>query len=185
MTLPGDAEWSTKRQRQEEIPREQSQPLSSSSCAAADTSTQIVDPHIPKLSRQLSPAEREDNIQKRQRPSEVNTVLTTAEVYKGSKIASWTEDQKTVHTANQKDFLNMVKFGVVEVVDRPQSPQVITTRWEQTVRIVARGFEQIVSLDAFFLQERQCSRLCDDFSLVLQFTDSAERIRSRVCGASA
>ena len=65
------AEQSTKRQRQEEIPREPSQPgcsVSSSTCAA-DTSMQIVDPQIPKLARQLSPspAEREDSIHKRQR----------------------------------------------------------------------------------------------------------------------
>ena len=39
VTLPGDAEQSTKRPRQE-IPREQSQPASSSSCATADTSVQ-------------------------------------------------------------------------------------------------------------------------------------------------
>ena len=112
-------------------------------------------------------------------------MLTTAGVLKGNKIASWTKDQKTVHTAKQKDLLNMVKFGVVEMVDRPQSQQVIATRWEQKMRIVARGFEQIVSLDAVFLQERHCSRLFNDFSLLLQFTDDAERIRARVCGASA
>ena len=67
-TLPGDAEQSTKPQRQEEIPRE-SQPASS--CAAADTSMQILDPQIPYPARQSSPAEREDSIQKRHRPAEV------------------------------------------------------------------------------------------------------------------
>ena len=38
-------------------------------------------------------------------------------------------------------------FGVVEVVDRPQSQQVLSTRWvsKQKVRLVARGYEQTVS----------------------------------------
>ena len=65
-TTLGDAEQSKKRQRQEVIPRE-SQQDSSSSCAATDTSMQIPDPQIPKPARPLSPAEREDSIQKRQR----------------------------------------------------------------------------------------------------------------------
>ena len=96
---------------------------------------------------------------------EVNTVLTTAGVLKGNKIASWTKDQKTVHTAKQKDLPNMVKFGVVEVVDRPQSQQVITTRLEQTMRIVAQGFEQIVSLNAVFCR----SVNAHDFSTTSHF----------------
>ena len=61
-TTPGDAEQSTKRQRQEVIP-EESQQVSSSSCAATDTSMQIPDPQIPKPARPLPPAEREDSIQ--------------------------------------------------------------------------------------------------------------------------
>ena len=72
VTLLGDAEQSTKRQRQEEIRRENSQPgpSASSSCCAADTSTHVPDQQVPKSARQLSPAEREDSIQKRQRPGE-------------------------------------------------------------------------------------------------------------------
>ena len=62
MTTPSDAEQSTKRQRQEVIPKE-SQQVSSSSCAATDTSMQIPDPQILKPARPLSPAEREDSIQ--------------------------------------------------------------------------------------------------------------------------
>ena len=73
--------------------------------AAADTSMQIPDPQIPKPARQLPPAEREDSIQKRQRPAEVNTVLTIALFYNGNEIALWTEDQKAQHTAKQKDLL--------------------------------------------------------------------------------
>ena len=41
---------------------------------------QIPDLQIPKPARQWSPAERKDSIQKRQRPAEVNTVLTIAGV---------------------------------------------------------------------------------------------------------
>ena len=56
----------------------ETQQTSSSSSAVADTSVQILDSQIPKLAPPLSPAEREDSIQKRQRPAEVNTVLATA-----------------------------------------------------------------------------------------------------------
>ena len=63
VTTPSDAEQSTKRQRQEVIPRE-SQHASSSSCAATDTSMQIPDPQTPKPARPLSQAEREDRIPK-------------------------------------------------------------------------------------------------------------------------
>ena len=45
---------------------------------ATDSSMVIPGPQIPKPARPLSPAEREDNIEKRQRPSEVNTVLAIA-----------------------------------------------------------------------------------------------------------
>ena len=50
------------------------------------------------------------------------------------------------------------KIFVFEVVDRPQSQQVLSTRWvskqrldgSYKVRLVARGFEQTVSSDADF-----------------------------------
>ena len=48
VTTTSDADQSTKRQHKEVIPRE-SQPASSSSCAAADTSMQIPDSQIPNL----------------------------------------------------------------------------------------------------------------------------------------
>ena len=156
MTLPGDAERSTKRPRQE-IPREQSQPAASSSCATADTSLQIPDPQTPKPARRLSPAEREGSIQKRQSPAEANTVLTIAELHNENEIASWTEDQKAPSTAKQKELFNMDLSGVVEVVDRPQSQKVsldtlrTKKQWlngSYSLRIVARIFEQTVSLDA-------------------------------------
>ena len=47
VTTPGDAEQSTRRQRQEAIHKE-SQQVSSSSCAVTDTSKQIPHPQIPK-----------------------------------------------------------------------------------------------------------------------------------------
>ena len=112
---------------------------------------QIPDPLIPKLARPQSPAEREDSIPNRQRPTEVNTVLALA----GAHIATLTGDQNALHT---KELFNMDKFGVVEVVDRPQSQQVLSTRWvskqrldgSYKVRLVARGFEQTVSSDTVF-----------------------------------
>ena len=100
VATPGDVEQSTTRQRQEEIPRE-SHPAASSSCAAADTSMQIADPQIPKRAIQLSPAEREDSIRKRQRPAEVSTVLTVAGAYSGNEIAAFTDDQNALHTARR------------------------------------------------------------------------------------
>ena len=118
---------STKRQRQEEITRE-SQPTSSSSCAAADTSMQIPDPQIPKPARQFLTRRARNRIHKRQRPAEVNTVWTIAGVYSGNEIATVTEDQKALHTSKPKELLNMNKVGEVEVVDRPQSQQVLSTR---------------------------------------------------------
>ena len=77
----------------------------------------IPEPQGPKLARQLSPAERKDSIQTRQRPAEVNTVLMIAGVYNGTEIASWTEDQQAQDAAKLQELLNMYKFGTVEVVD--------------------------------------------------------------------
>ena len=77
----------------------------------------IPEPQGPKLARQLSPAERQDNIQTRQKPAEVNTVLMIAGVYNGTEIASWTEDQQAQDAAKLQELLNMYKFGTVEVVD--------------------------------------------------------------------
>ena len=108
--------------------------------------------------RPLSPTEREDSIQKRQRPAEVNTVKTIAGACSGNEIATLMDDQNALHTAKVNELLNMDKFGVVEVVDGPQSQHVLSTRWvsnqrldgSNKVRLVARGFEQTVSPDADF-----------------------------------
>ena len=137
----------------------ESQLTSSSSCAATDTSMQILDPQIPKPARPLSPAEREDSIQKRQKPAEANTVLTNVGAYNGNEIATLMDDQNALHIAKVNELRNMDNFCLVEVVDRPQSQQVLSTRWvskqrldgSYKVRLVARGFEQTVSSDAYFL----------------------------------
>ena len=144
MRQPGDAEQSTKRQRQEEPHREQSGLSASSSCAA-DTSTDVREPQGPKLARHLPPAEREDSMQKQ--------VLTIAWVYTGNETASCVEDQ---HTVKPLELVNKDKFGVVELVNRPPSQQVFSSCWVQKqrldgsskMRIVARGFEQAVSPEA-------------------------------------
>ena len=39
-----------------------------------------------------------------------------------------TDDQKALHSAKVNELRNMDKFGVVEVVDTPQSQQVLSTR---------------------------------------------------------
>ena len=85
-------------------------------------------------------------------------MLTIARVYSRNEIAILTYDQKALHTAKLDEFLNMDKLGVVEVVDRPQWQQVLSTRWvskqrldgSYTVRLVERGFDATVSSDDFF-----------------------------------
>ena len=79
----------------------------------------------------------------------MNTVLTVAGVYHGNETASWTEDREA---KVQELLLNMDKFGVVEVVDRPSPQSVLSNRWLQKqrldgsykMRVVARGFGQTV-----------------------------------------
>ena len=134
VTKPGDAEQSTKRQRQEVTLQEPEQ-TSSPPVTVASTSMQIPAPQIPIPARLLSPAEREDSVATRQRPAEVNSVLTVARVYSGNEIATLTGDQKASHTAKVNELLNVDKSGVVEVADRPQSQQVLSTRWVSKQRL--------------------------------------------------
>ena len=76
----------------------------------------------------------------------------------GDSRIEMTKDQKALHTAKVNELRNMDNFGVVEVVDRPQSQQVLSTRWvskqrldgSYKVRLNARGFEQTVSSDTDF-----------------------------------
>ena len=130
--LPRIRGQSTKRRRQEETFQEPL-PTSSSASAAAGTATDssmvIPGPQIPKPARPLSPAEREDSIPKRQRSTEVNTVLALAGGDSRNEISTLTRDQNALHTAKVNELRNMDNFGVVEAVDRPQSQQVLSTRW--------------------------------------------------------
>ena len=96
---------------------------------------QIPYPQQPKPARPLSPAEREDSIQKRHRPAEVNTVSALAGGDSRIEISTLTKDQKALHTARVNELRNMDSFGVVEVVDRPQSQQVLSTRWVSKQRL--------------------------------------------------
>ena len=128
-STPDDTCRSTKRRRQE-VTFQEPLPTSSSVCAAAGPGSQV-----PKPARLLSPAEREDSIPKRQRPSEVNTVLALAAGDSRIEISTLTKDQKALHTAKVNELRNMDKFGVVEVVDRPQSQQVLSTRWVSKQRL--------------------------------------------------
>ena len=106
--------------------------------------------------RFLSPEEREDSEQKSQ--SEENGVWTVAGVYDGREVAAWTEDQQAKHETALQELRNMDKFGVMEVVDRPQVGQVLWTRCvhktrldgTHEVRIVAGGFEQTFSPNTDF-----------------------------------
>ena len=59
----------------------------------------------------------------------MNTVLAIAGGDSRTEISTLTDDQKALHTAKVNELLNMDKFGVVEVVDRPQSQQVLSTRF--------------------------------------------------------
>ena len=88
----------------------------------------------------------------------MNTVLALAGGDSRNEIPTLTKDQKAQHTAKVNELRNMDNFGVVEVVDRPQSQQVLSTRWvskqsvdgSYKVILVARGFEQTKSSDTDF-----------------------------------
>ena len=84
-----------------------------------------------------------------------------------------------LHIAKVNEFINMDTFGVVEVVDRPQSQQVLSTRWvskqrldgSHKVRHVARGSNKRSVQIQISTLERQSSRLSPNFSRQLQFTE--------------
>ena len=52
-----------------------------------------------------------------------------------SEISTLTKDQKALHIAKVNELRNMDNFGVVEVVDRSQSQQVLSTRWVSKQRL--------------------------------------------------
>ena len=89
---------------------------------------QIPDPQIPKRARCL-PLREKTVSQNVRGPTEVNTVLAIAGDDGRIEISTLTDNQKPLHTAKLNELLNMDNLGVVEVVDRPQSQQVRSTRW--------------------------------------------------------
>ena len=118
VSLPGDAEGSAKpRAPGWRFPRAQSQPgpSASSSSSPADTSMHVLGPQILKSARQLPPAERQDSIQKRQRPAEVNTVLMIAVGLQRKRDRIWDSRAKTSHTAETEGV--SWTSSVVKVVD--------------------------------------------------------------------
>ena len=88
----------------------------------------------------------------------MNTVLALVGGDSRIEISTFTKDQKALHTAKVNELRNMDDFGVVEVVDRTQSQQVLSTRLVSKqrldgfykLRLVARGFEQTVTSDTDF-----------------------------------
>ena len=72
--------------------------------------------------------------------------------------AELTKDQNALHTAKVNELRKMDNVDVVDVVDRPQSQQVISTRWaskqrldgSSKVRLVTRGCEQTASSETDF-----------------------------------
>ena len=59
----------------------------------------------------------------------MDTVLSIAEAHSGNEIATLTDDQNVLRTAKVNEVLSIDKCGVVEVVNRLQSQQVLPTRW--------------------------------------------------------
>ena len=69
----------------------------------------------------------------------MNTMLTTAVVYKRNEIASWAGAQIAAHTAKHEELVNMSSLEQKQRLDG-----------SYTMRTVATGFEQTHSLDADF-----------------------------------
>ena len=65
----------------------------------------------------------------------MSTLLAIAGGDSRIEISTLTDDQKALRTAKVNELPNMDKFGVVEVVDRPQSQQVLSTRWVSKQRL--------------------------------------------------
>ena len=107
----------------------------------------IPGPQIPKPARPLSPAEREDSIQKRQRPTEVNTVLAIAGGDSRIEISTLTKDQKALLWWKWQTDHSRNKFSLSA---RWVSKQRLDGSYK--VRLVARGFEQTVSSEFMEIQ---------------------------------
>ena len=106
-------------------------------------------------------------------------MLTVAGVYNATVVAGWTGEQQAKHGATLEASRNVDKFGVVEVVDRPQkktSPldplraRTAIGRYIQSATC-ARCFEQTVSPNAdVFTLGLQNLPLYEVFSHYLQST---------------
>ena len=64
------------------------------------------DPQIPQAARRVSPAEREDSIQTRQRPAEVSNSVDNS----GNETATLTDEQNALHTAKLNELVNVDKI---------------------------------------------------------------------------
>ena len=159
-STPDDTGQSTKRRRHE-VTFQELLPTSSSAVQSLATDSSMVNSWSTDTENCTSviSADRERTVsQKHQRPTEVNTVLALAGGDSRIEISTLTKDQKALHTAKVNELRNMDNFGVVEIVHRPQSQQVLSTRWvskqrldgSYRVRLVARGFEQTLSSDTDF-----------------------------------
>ena len=101
-----------------------------------------------------SPAKREHSIQKRQRPTKVNTVLTTAGVYSGNKITTLTDDQKALDSETERN----PQHGQIWCGGGGRQTAIATCSLDTLgvetstgrilqVRLLARGCEQTVRSD--------------------------------------
>ena len=109
MTKPDDAEQSTKRQRQEVTFKNHSK-LPHLPVESQTRQCKFLIHRYRNLHRPLSPAEREDSIQKRQRPAEVNTVLVIASGDSRIEISTLKDDQNALQTSKVNELLNMDKL---------------------------------------------------------------------------
>ena len=133
----------------------------------------------------------------------MNTVLAIAGGDRRLEISTLTDGQEALRSAEVNERLIMDKFGVVEVVDRPQLQEVLSTRWvskqrldgSYKVRLVARGFEQTVNSDTDFYAGtpkhttlRALLTISSTFgnchSAFHQSPMPSDSVRTSVCGAS-
>ena len=68
-------------------------------------------------------------------PTEVNAVLALAGGDSRIEISTLTKDQKALHTVKVNELRKMDNFIVVEVVDRPESQDFLSTRWVSKQRL--------------------------------------------------
>ena len=157
---------SSKRQSQEEEPPEEPSGPSASSLGAKSSLMDLREPPEHKSSRHLSPAERADSKEKRQRRAEVNGVLTITGGSNGSKIAAWTEEQQAKHEATLEELRNMEivewwKWAIDCELDacrnndwtvhtRSELWQEVLNKWSVRTQILYAGIPKLTTLRGFF-----------------------------------